>query len=474
MSIKTNTKLKRRRIYREKVNLLLFLSGKSISVFGSAIYAFAVGLYLLKTTGSGLTFATNIVLYTLPMVLLNPFAGVIADKINKKIVVVGSDLFNGVFILLVYFLIARNGLSVTIVYTSTFIITVLTIFFDIAIESAKPNLVSMEKLVNINSLARVIESSSYVAGPMIGGLIYAFIDMKLFILLNGISFILAAVLEVFIDYNYNKNKEKPEKIEDKRYASKSNGNIKVVFEKNKDKAKAKANLEIIDEKDIDIKKGIWFEMKEGYHYIFSRQHMKALLYVFTSLNFVFSFSITVPLPYLLNTTWRVESSIYGIIQGGFPVGMIIGALLVEKLMDRVSYSKLLKRINYTAAFGVLAFALPLIGFSSVPNQVFVLIYYTVLMLVSGVIVSWVDIPLSVLLQQIVPERILGRVISVKLSIVKMIVPIALLVSGYLVNLISPLFLFLIGFILFTSFNLWFFASTLGKKFISLNMLSNEL
>ena len=66
----------------------------------------------------------------------------------------------------------------------------------------------------------------------------------------------------------------------------------------------------------------------------------------------------------------------------------------------------------------------------------------------------VDIPLSVLLQQIVPKRILGRVISVKLSIVKlsivkMIVPIALMVSGYLVNVISPLFLFLIGFVIFT-------------------------
>ncbi|MFP4662514.1 MAG: MFS transporter, partial [Halanaerobiales bacterium] len=84
--------------YREQVNLYLFLSGKFISVFGSAIYAFAVGLYLLKTTGSGLTFAVNIVLYTIPMVLLNPVAGVIADRINKKFVVVGSDLLNGVFL----------------------------------------------------------------------------------------------------------------------------------------------------------------------------------------------------------------------------------------------------------------------------------------------------------------------------------------------------------------------------------------
>ncbi len=54
--------------------------------------------------------------------------------------------------------------------------------------------------------------------------------------------------------------------------------------------------------------------------------------------------------------------------------MIIGALLVERLMERVSYSKLLKRINYSAAFGVLAFALPLIIFSSAPKQIFMILY----------------------------------------------------------------------------------------------------
>ncbi len=264
----------KRRINREQINLFLFLSGKFISVFGSAIYAFAVGLYLLKTTGSGLTFATNIVLYTLPMVLLNPFAGVIADRINKKIVVVGADFVNGIFLLLVYLLIGRNGLSINLVYTSTFIITVLTIFFDIAIEAAKPNLVSTEKLVSINSLARVIESSSYVAGPMVGGLIYAFIDMRLFILINGISFILAAVLEIFIDYNYNKKVEKGEANKD---ALNTNDDLKAdlddikpVLVKNKDKDDV---LKSSDDRKSALKKNIWLEMKEGYQYIFSRQHM---------------------------------------------------------------------------------------------------------------------------------------------------------------------------------------------------------
>jgi len=211
-------------------------------------------------------------------------------------------------------------------------------------------------------------------------------------------------------------------------------------------------------------------MKEGYNYIFARKHLKALVYIFIALNFFFNFSVIVPLPYLLNTLWKVDSTIYGIIQGAFPIGMIIGALLVNKIIGKISYSKLLKRISYSTGFGVIAFALPLLIFSETPTRNFILIYYTILMLMSGIVVSWVDIPANVLLQRMVPGRILGRVISVKLSIVKLIVPISLIISGYLVNIISPFYLFLGGSLIFLTFNFWFFPSGIGKKFIS---VSNE-
>jgi MFS family permease len=445
MSTKTRSQAERNKRSQENKNLILFSSGKLISLFGTAIYTFAVGLYLLKTTGSGLTFAINIVLYTLPMVLINPIAGVIADRVNKKIVVVGSDLLNGFFLLGVYLLAEKIGLSVSLLYISTFIMTVLAVFFNITIESAKPNLVGGKKLVKINSLARVIESGSHVIGPMVGGLIYAFINIKLFILINACSFILAAILEFFINYQYNKSEE-----------SREVGEF--------------SDIKDVNDQDIGLhsKKKLWFKMKEGYQYVFSRQHLRALIYIFASLNFFFNFTVIVPLPYLLNTTWQINSTIYGVVQGGLPVGMIIGALLTKRVMARVSYSKLLKRVSYSSGLLVVAFAIPLLVVSGVPDQTFILIYYTILMIMGGVIVSWIDIPANVLLQQIVPGEILGRVLSVKLSIIKIIVPISVMVSGYLVNLISPLYLFLSGAIIFTLFNLWFYTSTSGKKFINVS------
>src|SRR6056297_410185 len=414
----------------ENKNLFLFLSGKSISLFGSAIYTFVVGLYLLKITGSGLTFATNIVLYTLPIVFINPLAGVLADKMNKKVLVIGSDFINGLFIFGIYLFSVKYGLTITVVYISTFLMTVLSAFFNIGIESAKPSLVSKESLVKINSHARVIESISYLIGPVVGGLIYTVIDTKLFILLNAVSFLLAAVLEYFINFKFN-NRREEERTRDKSIEN------------------------------------VWSKLKEGYTYLFNQPYLKGLIYIFIALNFFFNFTVIVPLPYLLNTIWEVDSTVYGIVQSGLPLGMITGALLVNKVLKNTTYYQLLKKIGFYSAIGVLAFGLPIIFFQGVPNNNFIICYYTILMFLGGMVVSWVDIPASVLLQKVVPERILGRVISVKLSIIKIIVPITLIISGYFLEIMSPIIILLIGASFFLLFNIWFFILRNKKEYAKL-------
>lgn len=73
---------------KESINFLLYSLGLLVSLFGTNVYTFTIGLYVLKVTGSGLSFATTLVLSTIPVVLINPFAGVLADKLNRKILVV--------------------------------------------------------------------------------------------------------------------------------------------------------------------------------------------------------------------------------------------------------------------------------------------------------------------------------------------------------------------------------------------------
>ncbi|EOP69226.1 MFS transporter [Bacillus cereus] len=80
---------------QELKNICLYVIGKTISIFGSSIYSFALGLYVLQITGSALNFAITLILGTIPMIVMNPFAGVIADKVDKKKLVVCMDLLSG-------------------------------------------------------------------------------------------------------------------------------------------------------------------------------------------------------------------------------------------------------------------------------------------------------------------------------------------------------------------------------------------
>ena len=81
---------------------MLICNCKTVSIFGSSIYSFALGLYVLQITGSALNFAITLILGTIPMIVMNPFAGVIADKVDKKLVVC-MDVISGCLLITVIY-----------------------------------------------------------------------------------------------------------------------------------------------------------------------------------------------------------------------------------------------------------------------------------------------------------------------------------------------------------------------------------
>lgn len=64
------------------------------------------------------------------MIIINPFAGVIADKVDKKKLVVCMDLLNGGVLIAVYIFSSNYGLNLFIIYTTTFLMTVFTTFLE--------------------------------------------------------------------------------------------------------------------------------------------------------------------------------------------------------------------------------------------------------------------------------------------------------------------------------------------------------
>ena len=372
-------------------NLGLFIIGKLISVFGSAIYTFAIGLYVLKQTGSGFSFALTLFVGLIPTIIFSPVAGYMSDRFDKKKIVVFMDFANGMMFLILFLLKLKFELNQPMIYISTFMTTVFTTFFGIAFEAAKPNLVADEKLMSINSLSKVIDSTALILAPVLGGLIFAFTDIKTFILINAVCFIFSAGIETMIDFNYN----------------------------------IKSTAEINDDG------GFVEDIKDGLTYIRKSSEIVKMINVLVILNFFISFSVTVPLPYIINNLLNLSSNQYGIIQGAFPVGMILGAVAVGKIIEKIDYMKLLIFSSITLSVAIALLGLPLVLADA--SSLAYMIYYISIMVIFGIAISFIDVPILWLMQKSIPDNLRGKVLSISMSIVKLIAPLGLVISGMIIN-----------------------------------------
>ena len=379
----------------ENRNIYLFASGKAVSILGSSIFSFAIGLYVLKLTGSALNYAMTLMLSVIPMVVISPIAGVIADRVSKKWLVSGMDFINSILFAALFILSIYRELTLPVIYIAIVLLNVFTTFFGIGIETAKPALVSSEKLIRINSLSKLIDSSATVLGPVIGGVVYAFVDIRAFILFSSIAFMISAVSEWFIDYEFNLERRLYENHE-----------------------KSEENKSILS------------DIIEGWKFFSGNRSLLQLFFLFFMLNMLIGFSVNVPLPYIINEVLRFSSSRFGMINSMFPIGLIIGTLTVEYVMKRIEFRKLLILMNILISIMASVIGLPVIlGLDSGMS----LAFYCIVNIIIGIAIAYVDVPVMTILQNEVPRELLGRVLSLIMSLVKAMLPVALLCSGALTS-----------------------------------------
>lgn len=379
----------------ENRNIYLFASGKAVSILGSSIFSFAIGLYVLKLTGSALNYAMTLMLSVIPMVVISPIAGVIADRVSKKWLVSGMDFINSILFAALFILSIYRELTLPVIYIAIVLLNVFTTFFGIGIETAKPALVSSEKLIRINSLSKLIDSSATVLGPVIGGVVYAFVDIRALILFSSIAFMISAVSEWFIDYEFNLERRLYENHE-----------------------KSEENKSILS------------DIIEGWKFFSGNRSLLQLFFLFFMLNMLLGFSVNVPLPYIINEVLRFSSSRFGMINSMFPIGLIIGTLTVEYVMKRIEFRKLLILMNILISIMASVIGLPVIlGLDSGMS----LAFYCIVNIIIGIAIAYVDVPVMTILQNEVPRELLGRVLSLIMSLVKAMLPVALLCSGALTS-----------------------------------------
>ena len=178
-------------------NFIMLVIGQIVSLFGNAILRFALPMYILLESGSPELMGRVMALSIIPMIIISPFGGVLADRINKKRLIVFLDFFTAgtVFI----YLWAVGSLSIVpITIIMLMLLIAINSMMSSATDSSYPLIVPANELVRANSVTMAVNTLAMMLGPMLGGILVIEFGLISLLIVGGTCFALAALMETFI------------------------------------------------------------------------------------------------------------------------------------------------------------------------------------------------------------------------------------------------------------------------------------
>ena len=196
-------------LIRNNRNLRWLWGGQVISLLGDWFNLIASAALLSELTESGLAIGSLFVVRMLAPFVVAPFAGVIADRYNRKHILIGSDIVRGIIVL--GFLLVQRPEDVWLLYTLTALQLGLGGFFYPAKNAILPDLVRPEELGAANAISAATWSTMLAIGAALGGLVAGLWGNEPAFLLDAATFVLSAVFIVKLDYTLGDSAEKSDK-----------------------------------------------------------------------------------------------------------------------------------------------------------------------------------------------------------------------------------------------------------------------
>ena len=170
----------------------LVVIGQIISLFGSAILRFALPLYLLRQTGSPALFGAVGAAAFIPAVLCAPIGGVVADRINKRNIMVILD-FSTAGLILAFALLLNRAPLVPLMAVCLMLLYGIAGAYQPAVQASIPLLAQAEQLTSANAVINMVQTLSALLGPVIGGVLFGAFGIRPILFVGILCFFLSAV-----------------------------------------------------------------------------------------------------------------------------------------------------------------------------------------------------------------------------------------------------------------------------------------
>ncbi|MFR3909719.1 MAG: MFS transporter [Clostridium paraputrificum] len=380
-------------------NFIIIVIGQIISLFGNAIQRFSMSLYLLEFTGSTAAFANILAISTIPYILFAPIAGRLSDKINRKKVMVYLDLFCSILIGVYALILLRGRDSELIVAIVMFMLSVCYTLYGPAVVSSIPQIVEEDKLTSANGIINQVGSVVNFLGPILAGVLYGLVGIKLIVIINAISFLVSAIMELFLD------------IPDVARADEATDNGKVL------------SIDFIKKSFIDM----------GHSFVYLKKEKKIILGIIASYALCNIFLVpilSIVAPYFINILLALPSQVYGVVEGICVLGMILGGFWISIKPKMFS----MKKVHYTYIPMIVGVTLmATLGFIRLNNYVLAGLFG-----ISGMAImlslSLSNVLTLTFIQQEVPSDMLGRVSAFSTAVATISVAPGQLLFGQVIDM----------------------------------------
>ena len=372
-------------------NFTLLILGQVSSLTGNYTLKFALSMYVLEQTGSASIFAGMLSAALLPTVLLSPFGGILADRANRKHIMVALDALSGLSVLAAGLLLPL-GRELWVIGALLVLLSVLAAFESPTVQACVPQMVSPQNLVQGNVVVSQVSAVTSLVTPFLGSLFYTAFGIGPVFAAAVACFWLTALLECMIHLEY----QKPPRT---------------------------AGIGAIVREDLAV----------SAHFLRREQPDILKLLLLTALAGMFvSGTAVVGFPYLVRTVLGLSATYYGAAESAMGAAAILGSLCAGLLGKKL-------RVRDMAAI-FLSFGLSLfpIGFSFLlpvgrMARYGVLLFFFCVCQLGVCIFSTYAITL---IQQRTPEQLMGKVMSCVFTLSMCAQPVGQVVYGALFDCFS--------------------------------------
>jgi MFS family permease len=376
-------------------NFILFLLGRIVSDTGTSIQMMIMPLYIIDIGGGASTIGVFSFLSLIPALIVYPFAGVLGDRINRKRIMVVTDLISALVILILGWLSHMGIMRLSLLLIVQVIISLMNGLFEPATRGMLPQLVDKDELTKFNSTVASARSASVLLGPVIGAALYANFGVTMVFFVNGISFLLSGTSEMMIRYTH------------------------------------------IKQKTAKGAKGMMNDLIEGVKFVWHNHLIRSLSYFLLVIYFVIQPIFSVVLPLFFKRSLLYSDTQYGYLQTIIILGALLGSILVGSLFGKEESASKPLVIGCSILLGaMLMFSVLLfpISISTLGNDT--VIYFVLLAAVLGLFSAgnmFISVPIQTYIQQATPNDYMSRVFSLVSMISRGGIPFGALIYGMILE-----------------------------------------